>query len=404
MSATIKPHLSVGLPLLILYIHRAWDSKHETRHSKLSLLLSTCVGFALPVGISLLWLWNQGALSAFLEMFFFYLPLHVHLTGAHQTISGTDRLIYLATSYITFGGLSLWLIPACAGGYIAFFRADHSPEQMRLVRLLAGLTVLYSIYPVFAGQFWPYHWMPFQYFIVLIASFLFIPVSCPLSVVHRPWKPAFINACLRRLSPGDLRQAIASKHGLMVLFLSMLLAYHVAPDVVRQIKTGNLSVLQYGHDPKIAEVLKQRMENVEEISAFLKSYANNNDSQPRMKSATDHEPRTTDHLHMKVQPLDWTSGAVHAMLLAQVPIATPYICDYHFYHHISNPYIQTLRKKFMTQLSEANPRFIIHLPGRRVSGEDTTEDFHQLQTFVKERYRLALTGRQFLIYERISGI
>lgn len=383
LSATIKPHLSIGLPLVILYIYQSRKSKIGTQNSKLSLLICTSVGFALPVSVSLLWLWKQGALPCFLEMFLSYLPLHLHLTGTCQIIGGTDHLFYLVKSYIRFGGFSFWLIPAFAGCYILFFKAECSPEQMRLGKVLAGLTLLYSIYPVFAGQFWPYHWMPFQYFIVLISSFLFIPlpaINRPLFALRRPWTPTFINAYLHRLSPDAPRQATDNGHlhPLVVLFFSILLAYHVAPDVIRQIKTGDVNVLQYGHDRKIAEVLKQRMRNVEEISAFLKSYAKAKE---------------------KVQPLDWTSGAVHAMLLAQVPVATPYIYDYHFYHHISNPYIQTLRKRFMTQLRKENPRFIIHIPGRRVSGEDTTKDFPQLQEFVKEKYRPALTEKRFIIYE-----
>ena len=251
--------------------------------------------------------------------------------------------------------------------------------------MLAGLTIVYSIYPVLAGQFWPYHWMPFQYFIVLTSSFLFIPIPAinhPLPAIRRPWTPTFINAYAyrHRFSPDAPRQATDNGHlhTLIALFFSLLLAYHVAPDVIRQVKTGDVNVLEYGNDRKIAEVLKQRMKNVEEISAFLKSYGQTKE---------------------KVQPLDWTSGAVHAMLRARVPVATPYICDYHFYHHISISYIQTLRKKFITQLTKENPRFIIHIPSRRVSGKDTTKDFPLLQKFIKERYRVALTGKRFMIYE-----
>ena len=328
LSATIKPHLSIGLPLVILYIYQSRKSKIGAQNSKRSLLICTSVGFALPISASLLWLWKQGALPCFLEMFFSYLPIHLQLTGTCQILGGTDHLFYLIKSYIKFGGLSFWLLPAFAGCYILFFKAGCSPEQMLLGKLLSGLTLIYSIYPVLAGQFWPYHLMPFQYFIVLISSFLFIPLSAinrPFCAIRRPWTPTFINAYLHRFSPDAPRQATdhGHLHTLMALFLLILLAYHVAPDIIRQVKTSDVNVLEYGNDSKIAEVLKQRMKNVEEISAFLKSHVKAKE---------------------KVQPLDWTSGAVHAMLRARVPVATPYICDYHFYHHISISYIQTLRK------------------------------------------------------------
>ena len=63
----------------------------------------------------------------------------------------------------------------------------------------------------------------------------------------------------------------------------------------------------------------------------------------------------------RVQPLDWDGGALHGMLLAKAITATPYICDFQLYHHVSTPYIQGLRRDFLADLEQAMPAFIIDM-------------------------------------------
>ena len=63
-----------------------------------------------------------------------------------------------------------------------------------------------------------------------------------------------------------------------------------------------------------------------------------------------------------VQPLDWVEGgSIHAMLLANAKLATKYMYDYHFYHHISRDYIQKLRDDFIEELKKSNPRYLISI-------------------------------------------
>jgi hypothetical protein len=95
-----------------------------------------------------------------------------------------------------------------------------------------------------------------------------------------------------------------------------------------------------------------------------------------------------------VQPLDWTGGAVHAMLIARARLATPFVYDFHFYHHVSTPYVQELRRRFMARLEAAPPRFVIRIETRKpwVQGEDTTRDFSALQHFLAARYAVGLAG------------
>ena len=137
------------------------------------------LGLLLPAVAVLFWLGSQGALPYFWEMTSQYLPLHLQLTQTHQTISGVDRLKYLIEAHQQLGGRLPWLIAACLGIFVAAFETKFASHKSGLVTLLAGLAFLYSLYPVLAGQFFIYHWMPFQYFITLGAALAVVKFPQP---------------------------------------------------------------------------------------------------------------------------------------------------------------------------------------------------------------------------------
>ena len=91
------------------------------------------------------------------------------------------------------------------------------------------------------------------------------------------------------------------------------------------------------------------------------------------------------------------------MLETRAHIATPYIFDFYFYHHISTPYIQSLRADFMNDLQSAHPRFIVEviaIDKPWVSGEDTSREFPELRTFLNENYSVTIQKDDYIIYER----
>jgi hypothetical protein len=107
----------------------------------------------------------------------------------------------------------------------------------------------------------------------------------------------------------------------------------------------------------------------------------------------------------KVQPLDWTGGVVHAMLLAGAQPATEFLYDFHFYHHVSEPYIQVLRQRFIRQLEKKRPRFIVQYTGDDKpwpKGEETTRDFPELQRILSSDYEVVKTGEKYRIFEIMS--
>ena len=90
------------------------------------------------------------------------------------------------------------------------------------------------------------------------------------------------------------------------------------------------------------------------------------------------------------------------MLLAQAKTATPFIYDYHFYHHLSQPYTQTLRQRFIQKLKQAEPRFVVEIQTDKpwVTGPDTGQTFQELTDFLASHYSISTEGDGYIIYER----
>ena len=92
------------------------------------------------------------------------------------------------------------------------------------------------------------------------------------------------------------------------------------------------------------------------------------------------------------------------MLQARAPLATRFMYDFHFYHHVDTPYITRLRRQFLRQLSGARPRFVIQVFEGRPwpGGPGTTREFPLLQEFLNAEYRTVREGETYRILERIS--
>ncbi len=343
LAATIKPHLALGLPLVLAFqwAENRGEVQRRQRLRQLGYLFASLGGCAAPFLGCLLWL--REGWSAFWEMASSFLPL-LQLTSDFQVLAPDARLIYSLSSYLWLGGHALWLIPAGLGAFQGLFAANLPSEKKRAVALLLGLTFLYSLYPVISGQFWPYHWFPFLYFLFLLAS---------LALLRWPerrlvWVRAFSIGALAVIAVSTFR--------------------FLPEDLHRQFQ---------GQPPPLP-----RGGRVDEIARFL---------------------RENLHPGDEVQPLDWTWGAVHAMLIAEAKVATPFIYDYMFYLHVSHPYIQNLRRRFIEQLQQACPRFIIEVTSPNkpwVSGLDTTREFKELEEFIAAGYVKAVEGNGYVIYER----
>ena len=345
LSASIKPPLVIGMPAIIIYMSFSNSEKNRSKASLwkqlFKLWLFATLGFISVLALPFLWLWKKGGLSYFWEMATSYLPLHLHLTGKHFVISGVQRWNYLFQKYREFGGMQGLFIPICLGMYLAFTSYKKDTPKRKLVILLFALLCLYSIYPIFAGQFWDYHWIPFIYFGCLCASLIMLPIASASSLLYKRMIPLI---------------------GFVILLLTTI---HYAPDFRLQIS---------GHPPA-----PPKEGRVDEIANYLKEHLRPGD---------------------KVQPLDWTGGVIHGMLISEAVIATPYILDYYFYHHVSHPYIRELRRRLIKGLKKEKPRYIIYMAAtQRPRGEDTSRRFPKLFELIDKNYSVAYEGNKFTIYE-----
>jgi len=204
----------------------------------------------------------------------------------------------------------------------------------RPVYFLVSLAVSYALYPAFSGQFFPYHWLPFLYFMILLSA---------LCLVGTKWQTT------------------------LVLLLVILLTVRVPNAIFRQIE---------------GKPVATGASRADQIKLYLANHLEKGDA---------------------VQPLDWTSGTLLAMLETRAPLATPFVFDFYFYHHVSEPYIQNLRAEFMNDLQSTLPRFIIEVTAIDkpwVSGEDTSREFPELRTFLEENYSITIQKDDYVIYER----
>lgn len=337
-AATLKPHAALGLLPFLLF-----DIADLRQHREFSLtsiakqvILPAAIGFVIPISLITLYLTITHSLSPFISIAANYWPLYSQINGEMAITPSGERISYLLNQAWRLGGSGLWLIPAGFGVYL---------NRNRQAYLLASLALVYAIYPVLSGQFFPYHYIPFTYTIILIASLTLSSLNLQSST-----SPSFLFPL-----------------STTILLAAILITIRPSQTFIRQIQ---------GRDITIAA------DRAMQISAFLEKNLEPGD---------------------KVQPLDWTGGSLLAMLETRAPIATSYVFDFYFYHHVSNPYIQSLRTDFMTQLQESRPRFIIEVTAIDkpwVTGEDTSRDFPELRAFLDGNYSITMEREDYKIYER----
>lgn len=341
MAAIIKPHAALGLlPFLLFDIA---DLKQRREFSLPSLakqiIFPIAIGIAIPISLITLYLTITHSLFPFTTIALNYWPLYSQINGEMVVTISAERTAYLLNQVWHLGGNGLWLIPAAVGIYL---------NRNRQAYLLASLAAIYALYPALTGQFFPYHYIPFIYTIILVASLT-------LTTFHSP--PSTHPSFLFPLSSA-------------ILLATILFTIRPSQTFIRQLQ---------GKDIAIAA------DRAVQISTFLEKNLEPGD---------------------EVQPLDWTGGSLLAMLENRAPIATSYVFDFYFYHHVSDPYIQALRADFMTQLQETKPRFIIEVTSIDkpwVSGEDTSRNFPELRAFLNENYSITMEKEDYIIYELDGG-
>lgn len=238
----------------------------------------------------------------------------------------------------TMRGLFNFYLPLAVVGLLVFVGERTSNNRDWL---LVTLLIVSAIYPALSGQFWGYHWLPFHYMALCLAA-----------LAVRPPRPK------ERRLVGYLPLVVV----LLYLFIISISTVNEVYSVTAQ-KRRDSALRVPG-----------------EISDYLRRHMEQGDF---------------------VQPLDWTGGAVHGMMLARAPLGTRFMYDFHFYHHIDSPYIRKLRRQFISDLLTRKPRFIIQVLNNRAwpQGPNTTRSFPELQALLEKHYIPVLTRTTYRILE-----
>ncbi|MCP5141380.1 MAG: hypothetical protein H6980_03365 [Gammaproteobacteria bacterium] len=340
LAGAIKPQMVLGaLPVWVYLAYADGRPSHPSR------ALATGAGWLAVGGLLVIapllgWVVAVGAWDEFRFLFRDYIPLHLALSKEHHLFHGREYLNYWLSEFVRFGGYA-WLLPVAAYGVWRCWRACPDPARRHRLALLVGVTGVYALLPGLAGQFWAYHWMPFAWCLSVLVA-LALPGADEVRAGWRDW--------------------------LVVAVLGGALTMAAWP---------NWEIRMQMRAERVPPPLGGR---VDEIGAFLSRELRPGDT---------------------VQPLDWTGGALHAMLQARAPLATRFLYDYHFYHHPGHPVIDGLRERFLAELAAAPPRFVIEVHDRlHPKDQADAPRFDALRTWLEGGYRVVHVGPDYRIWER----
>jgi len=299
-------------------------------------VLASLMGFLAPLLATGLWLWSVDALEDFLFLVRAYLPLHIQQSTYHVFLAPDDRLKYLAKEAVKFGGF--WILiagPVTLTLLQLWCRKILKRHQHIMIATLTLLCATYSLIPILAGQFWNYHYFPFIFFASLSA------VAC-LTFAAKSYKTEIRTIAL--LAPA------------VVLFAQAAILF----------------------DGKLPEKNQRDTQMVLDMEAALARWLPENG---------------------RAQPIDWTKGAVHAMLHQRTTLATPFLYDYHFRHHVSGPVTSKLRETFMEALRATPPDLFLEVPTRpKMKGLDISYDWPEFDRFLEDNYTIVEAAEHHVIH------
>jgi len=169
VSSWVKPHLIMGsVPIFFCYFALFFPREKRSFGTFFYSLVITGLGFAVPVAGMFLWLYTTGALPSFIGMMS-YLPLYSHMSQSFVMLYGAEYYTYLIETFLELGKAH-YLIISMVCSVLFFFSQKKEIGIPSNAVAIALCAVMYFIYPLPAGKFWLYHYIPFFYFGILTAS------------------------------------------------------------------------------------------------------------------------------------------------------------------------------------------------------------------------------------------
>jgi len=316
----------------------AGQGEKLTLRQRISQMAQAACGLAIPIGIAVAIMAALGILGDFFRMLP-YLGLYSQVGGDFRSRLGWNRLRYIAQSEFSFD-FGIGLLFASLAGLAAGLLSCNRQER-RPLALLSALLGTYWLYPATSGQFYAYHWLPLKFFASLLVGWLIHPAISRTNFAQWFYR-----------------------------LIAILLLIQIS------------GAAQGFWEVKDRENFHPAEGRVDEIGGWLATHMQRGDT---------------------VQPFDWVGGGVaQAMLTAHARPATRYVYAFHFFHHVSTPYIRALRKDFIRSLYVARPVWIVESRFRwpYVTGPDTSKKFFLYEKWRDGEYVVVREGESFQIWER----
>lgn len=340
IACTIKPQFALGAPAAVLCLAALSQDARGFIKTAMAGILASVAGFALPLLAAFWWLWTYGALEEFLFILTEYTQYYIQQTQSHAFTTPERRAQYLWDLWIKFAGF--WtLLPGTLmlAVLVLGYRTQIARSRAIVLTTLVASVAIYGLVPVLSGQFWDYHYFPFMYLSILAASALF----------------------------GFALEPVLTQGGRLACFgvVAVTLGLNIAPVPNLEWRQGDA---------------KERLALALDMETALRKWVPENGH---------------------VQPIDWTAGALHAMMRARIPIATRFFYDFHFAHHASTPINARLRSRFLDELATAAPEVMLIAHTRmKVFGLDVSYEFPELDAFMENGYRVVEENAQFSVLLR----
>lgn len=340
VACTIKPQFALGAPVAVLCLAALSQGSRGFIRSAISGILASVAGFALPLLAVFWWLWAYGGLDAFVFILTEYTQYYIQQTQSHAFTTPERRAQYLWTLWFRFGGFWMLLPGAVMLALLVWgYRSRIAGDTAVILGSVVSLVAIYGMLPVLSGQFWDYHYFPFMYLSILAASALFGFALEPVL------SPSGRIACLS--------------------VVAVTLGLNIAPVPNLEWRQGDA---------------KERFALALDMESALRKWVPDGG---------------------RVQPIDWSTGALHAMMRARIPIATRFFYDFHFAHHASTPINAQLRGRFLEELTTQAPEVMLIAHKRmKVFGLDVSYEFPELDAFMETGYRVVEENDQFSILLR----
>lgn len=339
VAAAIKPPALLAAPAFIVWLYQSTPPAQRR-----GALAAYTAGLLAPIALLAALLASLGGLGAYLEIMVGYYPLYNELSGENVVLAGFERWTYRASEVWHYlATQKRWLVFALLGLGWGALAAKNAAER-RLVGAIAVACALGVAYAAALGKFFDYHWLPCHFAAALAGALL---------LTGRP--------AIRRGAGTPLATAA-------VFAFCGWLTFRASPDVMPQ---------WHGKPISQPELIR-----VDLLTAALRARAKPGD---------------------RVQVLEWTNGGAHAALLAGTRAATPFFQDFMFYHHVSTPYVQTLRARFLRAFDGDPPKLVVRVNGdqRACFGPDTVGVWDELELRLHRDYRPIDATLGYVIYQRV---